>query len=268
MVGGGGGMSLTPTSLKTLALVALALAFPLASAQPPAPELPTVRECSEFQVDWYHCYGYLVCLDVEYGRLQAAECVENPCPGFACTFCGTTDCLAPDVDFCVKNARPPFRCEDALVCAQVEYDPWFTTAPICVSDPCPDFTCVVCYPGSCAVNECSEFQVDWNHCAGYLVCVWGSSGPLYIKRQCVANPCTPGLAGCVVCADWLCTVPSASCDETISLNYGYVACSTGPGFDWHCVINCPPNVGPWYCHQDTTGRVECWTPYPLLTIEG
>jgi hypothetical protein len=216
--------------IALLAALLVALATPAATAAPPtveAPGCPTlldcvacmpgscpVEECSQFQVDWDHC-DYLVCVSVDYGRVDETRCVDSPCP---------------DLSQC--------------------------------------FTCQI---GNCLprVDECSEFQVDWDYCPGVLVCVsvshpWLAGGPAPL---CVRNPCTPRLDGCLgqVCADPLCgLVAYHECDETISNNYGWVDCDGRRVVDWFCVTMCPPTLGPWYCHQDTNGRVECWTPTPLL----
>jgi hypothetical protein len=79
---------------------------------------------------------------------------------------------------------------------------------------------------------------------------------------CVLNPCTPGLAGCVgSCSEDVCG--AHSCDETLSNNGGWVDCDGRCVTDWYCVSTCADTLGPFSCHQDTAGRVECWTETPL-----
>ena len=268
---------MTPRHVPLLAALLLALATPAATAAPPevpTPELPRVYECSQFQVDWYHC-DHLVCLGVWYGRVAVYECVPAvACADVSCETClpecvapgcpTLRDCLACQPGGCIVDECSQFQIDwdhcDYLVCVSVDFGRVDETR--CVDSPCPDLSqCFTCQVGNCLpyVYECSEFQVDWNYCAGMLVCVgvghpWiGGPAPL-----CVRNPCSPGLTACFAdCHVDVCTVPAHSCDETISNNYGWVDCDGRRVVDWYCVSMCAPTVGPVFCHQDTAGRVEC-----------
>ena len=195
-------MNRPPTALL---LAARALAIPLASAQPAeaaqptVPPLPHVRECSEFQVDWYHCYGYLACVEVTWGRLDEGACVENPCPGFQCSWCRLL-CDSPEGYVCV-DATGDGSCGGHLACAEAWWDPHVWVHQVCVTNECPGLECLACPTGSWCpgpwVGYCSEFFIDWHHCRGQLLCVAAGFGNVQTIPVCVPNPCTPGLAACL-----------------------------------------------------------------------
>lgn len=245
-------------SIPALLLAALALLFPVAAAETNSPPLPNVRECSTYQVDWANCEGYLLCVEADWGNVEKGACVVDPCPDFGCSMCADLECYLPGVYVCTYNGKLTPRCEGGeLACVQAWWGD-LSTVPICAERPvCPG-------PSWCYgpwVDECSEFQVDWNYCAGYLLCVQAGYQNVQTREFCVANPCTPRLAGCVSCDVDCVQLPYSECHQRIGTTSGSVGCTgiLGP-YDYYCLMTCPPSVTPVDCHQDTTGNAYCYVP--------
>lgn len=124
--------------------------------------------------------------------------------------------------------------------------------------PCdPLAECVPsCSYSDCIVDECSEFQIDWDYCPGNLVCVEVEN----VAARCVRDPCTSTDCGLPCWPLRQCSLddlvgPVGYCSQFLQDRYCQNAFCAGGDIWRACVIYvpagaCVSGINGWTCYND------------------